>query len=114
MQEYQVVTAGGQSPRTALNVAPGTSLTPRLARRASRIATGYESGNTVWNHDGAYGYLLLSRYASRRVEPDPDLMDAYMAGSVYCAECGVALGAGAYVVTDEQDRPLCRACAGDE
>lgn len=40
-------------------------LTPKMARRAARIAFGHESQVTVWDHEHRYGYRLYRNSARK-------------------------------------------------
>ena len=46
-------------------VVPEEHLTPKLARRAARIACGHANGVTVWDSEYGHGYRLYSSSARK-------------------------------------------------
>jgi len=70
MKELTVIITGKKPNRregiVQLNgVLPNESLTPKLARRAARVAQGTSAGATVWDWEAGVGYRLYKHSARR-------------------------------------------------
>lgn len=69
-------TAGSRDNLVSTNVqlngvVSDEKLTPKMARRAARIAYGHESGVTIWDHEHDYGYRVYLKSA-RKLKPRID------------------------------------------